>query len=58
MALSNEDKQRIRQEEEFRLEVQRELKVKANETNRWKVYVFWLVLAAAAVLLYTLIRTH
>ena len=58
MPLSNEDKLRIREEEEFREQVRREKRLKLTEANRWKMYVFWVVLGAAAVLLYAMVRSH
>ena len=56
MALSEQDKQRIREEETYRLKVRDELRQAASEPNRWKTLVFWAVLVAAAVLLFTLMR--
>lgn len=56
MALSEQDKQRIREEETYRLKVRAELQQAANEPNRWKVTVFWAILLAVAILLFTLVR--
>ena len=56
MALSEQDKQRIREEETYRLKVRDELQQAANAPNRWKVTVFWAVLVALAILLFTLVR--
>ena len=56
MALSEQDKQRIREEETYRLKVRDELQQAANEPNRWKVAVFWAVSVAVAIVLFALVR--
>jgi hypothetical protein len=56
MPLSEQEKQRIREEETYRLQVRDELQKSASEPNRWKVAAFWSVLVAVAVLLFTLMR--
>jgi Flp pilus assembly protein TadB len=56
MALSEQDKRRIREEEVYRLQVREEHRQSAQEGNNWKTVVFWIVLVAVAVGLYVLVR--
>ena len=58
MALSEQDKQRIREEELYRLQVRDEHRQTTEAANRWKVVVFWAVMAGAAILLFALIRSN
>ena len=58
MPLSNEDKLRIREEEAFRSQLRDEQQKAQQAANQWKTLVFWLVLIAAAVLLFVVIRTR
>jgi len=56
MALSEEDKHRIREEETFRSQVRDELG-RGHPTNRWKSVVFWIVLIAVTGLLYAVVKS-
>ena len=56
MALSEQDKQRIREEELYRLQVRDEHRKTTEAANRGKVVVFWVVLVGAAILLFALMR--
>ena len=57
MALSNDDKQRIREEEAYRLQVRDELRAARRPSQGFKTAVFWIVLVAVAVLLFAVVRT-
>jgi hypothetical protein len=54
MALSEQDKQRIREEETFRSQVREELA--RRPADRWKFIVLWIVLIAVAGLLCAVVR--
>jgi hypothetical protein len=47
MALSEQEQQRIREEEEFRLQVREELR-RQHPDNRWATVFVWIALAAVA----------
>ncbi|MEI9972177.1 MAG: hypothetical protein WDO73_09030 [Ignavibacteriota bacterium] len=55
MALSEEDKRRIREEETFRLQVRDELR-RGRPVDRRKMAIFWIVLVAVAGLLCAVVR--
>jgi anti-sigma-K factor RskA len=54
MPLSEPDKQRIREEELYRLTD--EHRQAQHEATRWKMTVFWTVVVAAAILLFALMQ--
>jgi hypothetical protein len=55
MALSEQDKQRIREEEAFRLTVRDEFR-RQDPYARLKIAVFWILLVLVTSLLYTVVR--
>jgi hypothetical protein len=55
MALSEQDKDRIREEEAYRMQVRREL---LRESNYTKTIVFWAVLLSTAILLFLVVHYH
>jgi hypothetical protein len=57
MALSEQDKKRIREEELYRLQVRDEHQRAAKEQNNWKAAIFWIVLVAVAAGLFALMRS-
>lgn len=57
MPLSNEDKQRIREEEAFREQVRQEQRAARVQADQWKIYVFWGVLMAVAILMFVVVRS-
>ncbi len=56
MPLSDQDKQRIREEETFRSQVRDELS-RQGPDNRLKFVLFWVVLIAVTVLLFAVVRS-
>jgi hypothetical protein len=56
MPLAGQDKQRIREEELYRLKVEDEHRLAQHKAARWKTIVFWLALVAVAVLLQFFMR--
>jgi hypothetical protein len=62
MPLSDSEKQRIREEEQFRMQVREEYRAthppKGLPGAEWKTAIFWIVLVAAAVLLWSVMRAH
>jgi hypothetical protein len=57
MALTNDDKQRIREEEAYRDQVRQEMRTAKAASTPWKTYIFWTVLVAVALLLYLVVRS-
>ncbi len=55
MALSEQDKQRIREEEAYRMKVRQELAHQDPDARR-KAVIFWIVLVAAAIVLFWMLR--
>lgn len=56
--LSNEDKQRIREEEIYRAQVREEMRRSHSADTARKTLMFWIVLTAVTVLLYWVVRSH
>jgi hypothetical protein len=57
MALSEQDKKRIREEELYRLQVREEHGRAAKDQNNRKAAIFWIVLVAVAAGVFALMRT-
>jgi hypothetical protein len=55
MALSEQDKQRIREEEAYRQQVREDLR-RQGPNARLKAIVFWIVLVLTAILLFAVVR--
>jgi hypothetical protein len=56
MALSEQDKQRIREEEAYRVEIRQEL-ARKDPWARRKAAIFWIVLVVLALALSVIVRT-
>jgi len=57
MALTDEQQQRIREEEIERIRVRNELTQGTQRQSAYKMFIFWSVLIAAAVLLWSVVRS-